>query len=125
MFFLAFVTLFFLNRSAGYLEVSAVKAVGLKNGLEWGRALFSRGNVNVGRPAVGLGSRMFSIPAFTTGAYGKVYAIHWGIGVPSERIGVVCQGFHVFRTVTSFRVSERVEVLIGGLVQFGKMLSTF
>ena len=68
---------------------------------------------------------MFSIPAFTTGAYGKVYAMRWGISVPGERIGVVCQGFYVFRTVVSFRVSERVEVLIGGLVQFGKMLSTF
>ena len=65
--------------------------------------------MNVGRPAVGLGSRMFSIPAFTTGAYGKVYAIHWGISVPGERIGVVCQGFYVFRTVTSFRVFERAE----------------
>jgi len=68
---------------------------------------------------------MFSIPAFATGAYGKVYAMRWGISVPGEWIGVVCQGFYVFRTVTSFRVSERVEALIGGLVQFGKMLSTF
>ena len=44
MLFLAFTTLSFLNRGAGYLKALAVKAVGLKNGLE-GTVRCSRGEM--------------------------------------------------------------------------------
>ena len=68
MLFLAFTTLSFLNRGAGYLEASLEKPAVMKQA-EAAVPLFSRGNVNVRRAVVGPVSGVVFQPALKAVAY--------------------------------------------------------